>query len=878
MSHFYEIDSTRVSHKEYWWGTRSPFVLIGWILKWLRIRIPSSSDDPNVDSTLPHCVQSLPNDVSLSFQPLMGELVELGFHSPVFHLIYDPGTQTTVHWATFLHSPGSCCARIHNRRWEKAPKSSRALFAVLFTGFNDGTFLVSSSGKPDMDAPASVVMNRMPRSKAAELWNAHLQRMGDLSQQKQPNPVRTREELLASSEQLHIQLRDFHLDRGVFRARSTEENTQAEAFRTRIEEARAQGLEHGEVLAELDRLRDQKAGWAGTVWILVFSVIAFIAAGAARWDWKFTLLLVPILFFHEAGHWLAMKTFRYRNVRMFFIPLFGAAVTGRNWNVAGWKKALVSLAGPLPGIALGVGLGTAGMILEKSWLTEAAVLLIVLNGFNLLPMLPLDGGHVLHSTLFCRNRWLDIVFRVLAILGFISMGIFGGVKVLPYLAIPMAIALPLAFKMGKITDELRRSSLPLPLPNQNHIPTPTAQAIISAVKSALPNGSSSKTVATHSLAVFETLNARPPGVWATLGLLLLHGGGVLVTLAFGALLIVHNSGGIGDFFNAAAKRPQHLADCEQIRLHEASPEDSQQNMNTIVTTLATAIMAEKSFAELTNQIPAGGRLLLFGESLLLACPADDEIREKWFDEFQSRSTNTFVALSNRPITISLTFLAPDELAATNIELELRDYLDVGGAFQLLPPWSAEAEKPEFTEFRTARRQWLNIPAQMNVIWEDKGLREMNRKIGAAARRGAAAESDRLNQERQELMQDLQRMTLEVLRSAETNNPALLDLYAAMEATPYTNRTEHARLVRQVAAHLGTAVDCNNSPDRADPRGTATGSVSRHGLLVAVHWASFNDVTSGLPTFAQWLCRKGCEDLRYSLDSGFYFNDGGNSGD
>ena len=56
-----------------------------------------------------------------------------------------------------------------------------------------------------------------------------------------------------------------------------------------------------------------------------------------------------------------MRIFHYRNLRMFFIPLFGAAVTGRNWNVPGWKKALVSLAGPLPGIALGIFLGVAGI-------------------------------------------------------------------------------------------------------------------------------------------------------------------------------------------------------------------------------------------------------------------------------------------------------------------------------------------------------------------------------------------------------------------------------------------------------------------------------------------------------------------------------------
>jgi Zn-dependent protease len=89
------------------------------------------------------------------------------------------------------------------------------------------------------------------------------------------------------------------------------------------------------------------------IWILLGSMVAFMVLGAANWSWKFTLWLVPVLFLHEAGHWVAMRLFKYRNLRMFFIPMFGAAVMGRHWNVPGWKKALVSLAGPLSGIILG---------------------------------------------------------------------------------------------------------------------------------------------------------------------------------------------------------------------------------------------------------------------------------------------------------------------------------------------------------------------------------------------------------------------------------------------------------------------------------------------------------------------------------------------
>src|SRR5690349_8430076 len=107
MSQFYAIDSSRVTLREYWWGTKSPLVLvIGALLKCLRVRIPSSSDDPNVDSILPFQVQELPAEIAARFQPRTAELAALGFSDPVYHLIYDPGTRTTIYWSSFRHETG----------------------------------------------------------------------------------------------------------------------------------------------------------------------------------------------------------------------------------------------------------------------------------------------------------------------------------------------------------------------------------------------------------------------------------------------------------------------------------------------------------------------------------------------------------------------------------------------------------------------------------------------------------------------------------------------------------------------------------------------------------------------------------------------------
>src|SRR5438105_3437928 len=112
MSQFYQVDSTKVSLREYWWGNPSPLVIIGWILKWLRVRIPGSTDDPNAESTLPFVTATLPPQIEPMFAARTQQLAQLGFYEPVFHVIYDAGSSTTWYWATFRHTSGQHIARI----------------------------------------------------------------------------------------------------------------------------------------------------------------------------------------------------------------------------------------------------------------------------------------------------------------------------------------------------------------------------------------------------------------------------------------------------------------------------------------------------------------------------------------------------------------------------------------------------------------------------------------------------------------------------------------------------------------------------------------------------------------------------------------------
>lgn len=292
------------------------------------------------------------------------------------------------------------------------------------------------------------------------------------------------------------------------------------------------------VLVELERLQTQKTGWGGAVGLLVLSLILFMGAAGAEQMWESLLLLLPVLAFHEFGHYLAMLGFGYRNLRMFFIPFLGAAVTGRHYNVAGWKKAIVALAGPLPGILVGAVVGTVALIVDApKMVVDAAMMMIYINGFNLLPFLPLDGGWVVHAVLFVRHPVLDIVFRVVAAVCLIGLAIYPfGNWCLGSVAVFMLLTAPTAYRTARIAERLGKEGLVTRSLDGNSIPPETALRILAELRRVLPAQTPANALAQHVARVFETYNAEPPDLLASSGLLTLHAGGFLLALIMAVVI------------------------------------------------------------------------------------------------------------------------------------------------------------------------------------------------------------------------------------------------------------------------------------------------------------------------------------------------------
>lgn len=145
------------------------------------------------------------------------------------------------------------------------------------------------------------------------------------------------------------------------------------------------------------------------------AVLSWVAMGL-MFDFYFATLALAVIAIHEAGHATAMRLFGYRDVHIFFVPLLGALTLGRPLNSSIRDRLVVLLAGPIPGLWLGLILAVIGKMYFHTLLFRAApALLLILNGLNLLPFAPLDGGRVIEALTRPESVWRLVILIVGAV-------------------------------------------------------------------------------------------------------------------------------------------------------------------------------------------------------------------------------------------------------------------------------------------------------------------------------------------------------------------------------------------------------------------------------------------------------------------------------
>jgi Zn-dependent protease len=125
------------------------------------------------------------------------------------------------------------------------------------------------------------------------------------------------------------------------------------------------------------------------------SMLVSIVAYQLIFGWPFAVGFVLLLLLHELGHVIQLRREGVEASAPMFIPFLGAVISAKSLGKDAAAEARVGLAGPILGtvatlVPLGLWLATG----EDFW-RALAYIGFFLNLFNLLPVVPLDGGRAM---------------------------------------------------------------------------------------------------------------------------------------------------------------------------------------------------------------------------------------------------------------------------------------------------------------------------------------------------------------------------------------------------------------------------------------------------------------------------------------------------
>ncbi|MFP5362606.1 MAG: site-2 protease family protein [Thermoleophilia bacterium] len=125
------------------------------------------------------------------------------------------------------------------------------------------------------------------------------------------------------------------------------------------------------------------------------TMLVSIAAYSLIWGWKFALGFVLLLLVHEMGHVIQLRREGIEASAPMFIPFLGAAVMAKSLGDDATAEARVGLAGPILGVIGCFALLPLAVSTGDDFWYALIFTGLFLNLFNLLPVVPLDGGRAM---------------------------------------------------------------------------------------------------------------------------------------------------------------------------------------------------------------------------------------------------------------------------------------------------------------------------------------------------------------------------------------------------------------------------------------------------------------------------------------------------
>jgi Zn-dependent protease len=125
------------------------------------------------------------------------------------------------------------------------------------------------------------------------------------------------------------------------------------------------------------------------------TALVSVAAYSLWFGWTFAVGFVVLIFVHEMGHVIQLRREGIKASAPMFIPFLGAFISAKSLGDNALAEARVGLAGPVLGSAGAAVCLVIGEAANSDLLRALAYVGFFLNLFNLLPVVPLDGGRAM---------------------------------------------------------------------------------------------------------------------------------------------------------------------------------------------------------------------------------------------------------------------------------------------------------------------------------------------------------------------------------------------------------------------------------------------------------------------------------------------------
>jgi Zn-dependent protease len=125
------------------------------------------------------------------------------------------------------------------------------------------------------------------------------------------------------------------------------------------------------------------------------SMLVSIAAYGLLFGLPFAAGFVLLLLLHEIGHVIQLRREGIKASAPMFIPFLGAVISAKSMGKDAAAEARVGLAGPVLGTLASLVPLAVWLLTGSDFWRALAYIGFVLNLFNLLPVVPLDGGRAM---------------------------------------------------------------------------------------------------------------------------------------------------------------------------------------------------------------------------------------------------------------------------------------------------------------------------------------------------------------------------------------------------------------------------------------------------------------------------------------------------